>query len=195
MFIPYLHMSMPLQLFSVLWFAAELCYNFWSSRTIIYDNSSSLHMFTSTSSSHSPLVSFPGLPWCTYLLHIVCSVWTRPMQIRLAEARWTAEDEKPTEETSERQNIWQSGEQDKHFAAILLETLLLFWWRSSHNGKEIADSVVNCKPINSRMISIRTAAKHKNITIMQMYAPYHPLTLTRVLKHSIRLEENTTKGS
>ena len=48
------------------------------------------------------------------------------MQIRLAEAQWTAEDEKPTEETSERQNIWQSGEQDKHFAAILLETLLLF---------------------------------------------------------------------
>ncbi|KAL8583570.1 hypothetical protein ACOMHN_028341 [Nucella lapillus] len=75
----------------------------------------------------------------------------------LAETRWTGSGETITEEG---QRIWYCGEDSKHQHEIGFIV-----------NKERVNSVISCTPVNSRIISIRIAAKPNNFNIIQVYAP------------------------
>ena len=75
----------------------------------------------------------------------------------LAEVRWTGFGETTTEEGH---RIWYSGDETKHQHGVGFIV-----------NKDRVKSVINCRPINSRIISIRIAAAPLNITIIQVYAP------------------------
>ena len=77
--------------------------------------------------------------------------------VGLAETRWTGEGETSTEEGHK---IWYSEEREKHQHGVAFIV-----------RKEITDCVISCTPVNSRIISIRIAAKPINITVTQVYAP------------------------
>ena len=75
----------------------------------------------------------------------------------LAEVRWTSCGETTTEEGHK---IWYSGEDSRHQHGVGFIV-----------NKNKINSVINCTPISSRLISIRIAARPMNITIIQVYAP------------------------
>ena len=75
----------------------------------------------------------------------------------LSEVRWTGFGEATTEEGHK---IWYSGEENKHQHGVAFLA-----------RKEVADNVISCTPISSRIISIHISAKPHNLTIIQAYAP------------------------
>ena len=75
----------------------------------------------------------------------------------LAEVRWPNIGETVTEDGHK---IWHSGESVKHEKGVAVIV-----------HKDSTGSVIECRPISSRMMSIRMAAKPQNITIIQVYAP------------------------
>jgi len=75
----------------------------------------------------------------------------------LAEVRWPGTGEI---QTDEGHKVWFMGEdtrKEKGVAFIVHKDTVLF--------------VMECRPVTSRLISIRIAAVPKNITIIQAYAP------------------------
>ena len=62
--------------------------------------------------------------------------------------------------TDDGHKVYFSGEEDRHGYGV--EFLV---------HKDVVDAVVGCRPVSSRLISIRMRAAPCNITIIQVYAP------------------------
>ena len=75
----------------------------------------------------------------------------------LAEVRWPGVGEMVTDEGHK---LWYMGEERKSERGVAFLV-----------HKDIKGSVMECRPISSRLISIRIAAKPMNITVIQVYAP------------------------
>ena len=75
----------------------------------------------------------------------------------LCETRWTDIGETTT---LEGHKIYYSGKQDKHEEGVGFLV---------HNN--IVNSILGCRPVSSRLISIRLKASPFNITVIQAYAP------------------------
>ena len=75
----------------------------------------------------------------------------------LSEMKWKNFGETTTEEG---QKVFFSGKQDKdkHGFGFLVH-------------KDIVNTVMGCRPVSSRLVTIRTRAFPFNITIVQAYAP------------------------
>ena len=62
--------------------------------------------------------------------------------------------------TEEGHKVFFSGKEDKHEHGVGVLV-----------RKDIVDTVMECRPDSSRLITIRLRAVPSNITIVQMYAP------------------------
>ena len=74
-----------------------------------------------------------------------------------AEVRWTGIGETTTEDGH---TLWFSGEEKLHEKGV-----------GFHVHKNVAKSVLECRPISSRIISLRLAGQPLNISLVQAYAP------------------------
>ena len=77
--------------------------------------------------------------------------------LELCEMRWKNYGETTTEEGHK---IFSSGKEDKHEHGIGFLV-----------HKDIVNTVMGCRPVSSRLITIRLRAVPFNITIVQAYAP------------------------
>ena len=77
--------------------------------------------------------------------------------IGLAEVRWTGTGEVTTEEGHK---LWYMGEDQTRERGVAFMV-----------HKKTLPSIIECRPISSRLISIRIAASPMNITIIQVHAP------------------------
>ena len=75
----------------------------------------------------------------------------------LAEVRWPNTGEILTEKGHK---IWYSGEPKKHERGVAFLV-----------HKDNLQSVLECRPVSGRLMSIRLEATPRNILIMQVYAP------------------------
>ena len=75
----------------------------------------------------------------------------------LCEMRWKNLGETTTED---RHKVFFSGKENKHERGVGLLV-----------HKDIVNTVVGCRPVSSRLITIRLRAVPFNITIVQVYAP------------------------
>ena len=73
----------------------------------------------------------------------------------LCEMRWKNFGETATEE----RHVFISGTEDKHEHGV-----------GFHVHKDIVNTVMGCRPVSSRLITIRLRAVPFNITIVQAYA-------------------------
>ena len=75
----------------------------------------------------------------------------------LCEMRWKNFGEKSSDD---RHKVYFSGEEDRreYGAGFLVY-------------KDMVSAVLCCRPVSSRLISIRLRAAHFNVTIIQVYAP------------------------
>ena len=62
--------------------------------------------------------------------------------------------------TDDGHNVYFSGEEDRHEYGVGFLV-----------HKDVVDAVLGCRPVSSRLISIRVRAVPFNITIIQVYAP------------------------
>ena len=62
--------------------------------------------------------------------------------------------------TDDGHNVYFSGEEDRHEYGV---GFLVY--------KDVVDAVLGCRPVSSRLISIRVRAAPFNITIIQVYVP------------------------
>ena len=75
----------------------------------------------------------------------------------LCEIRWKKSGEIPTDGGH---RVYFSGKEDKHEQGVGFLV-----------HKDIVKSVIVCRPISSRLITLRLRASHFKITIIQVYAP------------------------
>ena len=75
----------------------------------------------------------------------------------LCEMRWKKSGEIPTDGVTE---LYFSGKEDKHEQGVGYLV-----------HKDIMKSVIGCRPISSRLLTVRLRASPFNITIIQVYAP------------------------
>ena len=75
----------------------------------------------------------------------------------LAEVRWTGIGETTTDDGH---TLWYSGEERLHERGVGFLV-----------HKDVAKSVMECRPISSRLITMRLAGKPLNISLVQAYAP------------------------
>ena len=54
---------------------------------------------------------------------------------------------------------------------LLLQGMVLYFYVCTLYLKDVVDAVLGCRPVSSRLISIRLRAAPFNITIIQVYAP------------------------
>jgi len=99
--------------------------------------------------------------------------------IGLAEVRWLGNGELTTDDGHK---IWYMGEKDRHKNGVAFMV-----------HKDSTRSVMECCPLNSRMISIRVAARPKNMTIIQVYAPTSDHTDEEIEEFYDQLEQLIAK--
>ena len=75
----------------------------------------------------------------------------------LSEMRWTGSGVTTTEEGHK---VWYSGDEEKHQHGVGFIV-----------NKDQVNSVISCRPVNSRIISLRIRAQPLNLTVIQVYAP------------------------
>ena len=77
--------------------------------------------------------------------------------LELCEMRWKNFGETVTEEGHK---VFSSGKEDKHENGVGFLV-----------HKNIVNTVKGCRPVSSRLITIRLRVVHFNITVVQVYAP------------------------
>ena len=80
--------------------------------------------------------------------------------VGLCEMRWKNFGEMST---YDGHKVYFSGEEDRHWYGV-----------GDLVHKDVADAVLGCRPVSSRLISIRLRASPFSITIIQVYAPNKP---------------------
>ena len=83
--------------------------------------------------------------------------WTDTSRAYLCEMRLKTSGEFPTDGCH---RVYFSGKEDKHEQGVGFVVL-----------KDIVKSIIGCRPISSRLMTVRLRASPFNITIIQVYAP------------------------
>ena len=94
----------------------------------------------------------------TSVLRVPNSVGEKTLPLlQLCELRWKKSGEIPTDGGH---RVYFSGKEDKHEQGVGFLV-----------HKDIVKSVIGCRPISSRLMTVRLRASPFNITIIQVYAP------------------------
>ena len=99
----------------------------------------------------------------------------------LAELRWKSFGETSTEEAHK---VYFSGKKDKHQHGVGFLV-----------HKDIVNTVMGCRPISSRLITIRLKATPFNMTVIQVYAPTSDYDDSEVEEFYGQLQERSHRGN